>query len=212
MAPMQPVSRPVFPARVGSMDVSITVCSTCKFAEGEAFGPDGRSGGTLLAEALETAARNRADAPRIVRHECLWACAHSCAILIGSPGRTGYLAGRFVPGAEAATAILDWTEAYAASEDGSVRYRLWPDGMRGHFIARIPGAAEGTQWAAGMSWFWAGRGRERPALPSGWRWVPASRRLIWRRPKRSTAKCSSGSSRIAASAPVASRPSRSRWR
>jgi predicted metal-binding protein len=120
------------------MDVNITVCSTCKFAEGEAFGPDRRTGGAQLAAALEAAVSNRADGPRIVRHECLWACADSCAILIRASGRTGYLAGRFMPTVEAAAAILDWTAAYAESTDGSVRYRQWPDGMKGHFIARIP--------------------------------------------------------------------------
>jgi predicted metal-binding protein len=117
---------------------TITVCTTCKFPPGQDFGPEGRSGGALLADALETEARNRNDAPRIVRHECLWACAHSCAILIGSTGKTGYLAGRFEPGPVAAAAILDWAAAYAESDDGTVRYARWPEGMKGHFIARIP--------------------------------------------------------------------------
>ena len=120
------------------MPVTLTVCSTCKLAPGEAVDAAGRSGGALLADAIEADARDRPDRPRIVRHACLWACAQSCAILIEGDGRTGYLAGSFTPTATAATAILDWAAAYGASADGTVRYALWPDGIKGHFIARIP--------------------------------------------------------------------------
>jgi predicted metal-binding protein len=120
------------------MCVTLTVCMTCKFAADRAFAPDGQGGGALLAEAIETAAGNRGVVSSIVRHECLWACASSCAILIEGGGRTGYLAGGFEPNAAAAEAILDWVSAYAESGDGVVRYALWPSGMKGHFIARIP--------------------------------------------------------------------------
>ena len=43
-----------------------------------------------------------------------------------------------MPTAEAAEAIVDFARRYAASPDGAVPYRDWPEGMKGHFIARLP--------------------------------------------------------------------------
>ncbi|MDR3471445.1 MAG: DUF1636 domain-containing protein [Devosia sp.] len=121
------------------MTAIVTVCTTCRsgpdapFSDGEAT-----AAGMRLALALEQAVRGRAGPVRIVRHECLWACAHGCAILIRAEGKIGYIAGRFRPTAEAAAGNLDWTEAYQQSAAGTVRYELWPEGIKGHFIARIP--------------------------------------------------------------------------
>lgn len=123
------------------MPVTVTVCTTCKLGPGAAFDAEGRTGGERLALALESAAAGSA-ALRIRRHECLWACRESCAVLIQEPGKTGYLAGRFEAGAAAAGAILDWAMAYGESAGGAVGYARWPEGIRGHFIARIPATGE----------------------------------------------------------------------
>ena len=120
------------------MTTTLTICITCKRNGETEAAPDGRPAGARLADAVAAAAGNRSEAPRIVRHECLWACAEGCAILIEAAGKTGYVAGRFEPTAAAANAILDWCAAHAASPAGTVRYGLWPEGMKGHFIARIP--------------------------------------------------------------------------
>jgi predicted metal-binding protein len=121
-----------------TMPVEIIVCTTCKYGPDAAFDARGRTGGEILAEAVAAAAGNRSDAIRVIRHECLWACRNSCAVLIQSPGKTGYLAGRFEADAEAAASIVDWAQAYGQSADGTVPYAVWPEGMKGHFIARIP--------------------------------------------------------------------------
>lgn len=120
------------------MRVTLTVCTTCSIAGNATTDTENRRDGDRLAAMLEQLAAQRDQSLTIVRHECLWACAHSCAILIRSLGRAGYLAGRFEPSAEAAAAILDWARAYGESPDGRVPYGLWPDGIKGHFIARIP--------------------------------------------------------------------------
>ena len=127
------------------MSVVLTVCTSCKFTDGLAFDAQGRTGGGLLAEALEIGARSRNDGPRIVRHECLWACTKSCTVLIESPRRTGYLAGRLAPDAASAQALLDWSESYGQTTDGQVPYAQWPQGMKGHFIARIPVGGTGAK-------------------------------------------------------------------
>lgn len=124
------------------MPVTVTVCSTCKIDPAAAFDAAGRTGGEILARALEDAAAARAGRVRIRRHECLWACRNSCAVLVQEPGKTGYLAGRFEAGAAAAEAILEWAQAYADSADGAVAYGRWPNGMKGHFVARIPASGE----------------------------------------------------------------------
>ena len=125
------------------MTTTLTVCTTCKYAPLQPFDEDGKSGGLKLAEALEAGIlegrfRNQAQVPRIIRHECLWSCRNFCSVLIRSPGKAGYLVGRFQGTPEAAEAILDWTAAYDRSPTGAVPYREWPEGMKGHFILNIP--------------------------------------------------------------------------
>ena len=66
-------------------------------------------------------------------------------MLIRAKDKPGYLVGRFEGGPEAAAAILEWTDAYAANSEGKVPYREWPAGMKGHFILNIPLLAEEDQ-------------------------------------------------------------------
>ena len=120
------------------MTVTLTVCTTCKFKPLQPFDENGKSGGQLLAEALEAEAGNRTARPRVIRHECLWSCLNHCSVLIRASDKPGYLVGRFEGGPDAAAAILEWTDAYAASPEGKVAYRDWPAGMKGHFILNIP--------------------------------------------------------------------------
>lgn len=127
------------------MAVSITVCTSCKAGEGNAPDAEGRCGGERLAALLEAAQGNRSQGLRIIRHECLWACTQSCTVLIEARGKTGYLAGRFTPDHASVDALCAWADAYADSPDGAVRYRAWPEGMKGHFIARIPARPEESQ-------------------------------------------------------------------
>lgn len=122
------------------MPVALTVCSSCKSGPLPASGAPGPSDGERLAAALAAQAGNQSAAVRIIRHECLWACRQSCVVLIQEAGKTGYLAGRFEAGAAAAEAILDWVAVYGESAMGDVPYAQWPEGVKGHFIARIPEA------------------------------------------------------------------------
>lgn len=124
------------------MTQKLTVCTTCKFSKESAYDNDGRTGGELLRNLLEDSRSVRGLSLDIVGHECLWACKHSCAVLLEDEKRTGYLAGYFSPEDKDAQAILDWCEAHDRTEDGNVPFIEWPQGMRGHFIARIPRKAE----------------------------------------------------------------------
>ena len=37
---------------------------------------------------------------------------------------------------------MEYAVAYAASEEGVVPYRQWPEGVKGHFIVRVPPAGK----------------------------------------------------------------------
>lgn len=117
---------------------AVVVCNTCRVSAEEREGANGVRGGALLAAAL----REISDGSGVAIQEmpCLFNCAQHCSIHLRAPGKIGYVLGRFEPTAEAARAILDYAAAYAASDEGVVPYRQWPEGVKGHFIVRVPPA------------------------------------------------------------------------
>jgi len=119
---------------------AVVVCNTCRFSAEERETPDGVRGGALLASALREAATGLGVA--IQEMPCLFNCTQHCSIHLRAPGKIGYVLGRFEPTAEAAQAIVDYAVAYAASEEGVVPYRQWPEGVKGHFIVRVPPAGK----------------------------------------------------------------------
>lgn len=120
---------------------SLVVCTTCRFSTEESFGPDGRSGGETLISHLEDVLRERELTDlKVARQKCLWSCKRHCNVWMRDTARFSYLAGDFEPTREAAEAIVEWFELHGESEFGTVRFKQWPDGMRGHFITRMPAA------------------------------------------------------------------------
>lgn len=119
---------------------AVVVCNTCRLSAEDRETPDGVSGGALLASAL----REIADGTGVAIQEmpCLFNCDQHCSIHLRAAGKIGYVLGRFEPTAEAARAILDYAMAYATSEEGVVPYRQWPEGVKGHFIVRVPPAGK----------------------------------------------------------------------
>lgn len=118
----------------------VVVCSTCRHSAEEAVDAEGVTGGQRLREVVMAAA---ADAPELQIEEqaCLWACRSHCTVYLAQRGKPAYLAGTFAPTADAAEAIVDFARRYAASPSGAVPYRDWPQGIKGHFIARLPEGA-----------------------------------------------------------------------
>ena len=119
---------------------SVVVCNTCRVSAEERETPDGMRGGALLAAALREAAAGTGVA--VQEMPCLFNCGQRCSIHLRAPGKIGYVLGRFEPTAEAARAIIDYAVAYAASDEGVVPYRQWPDGVKGHFIVHVPPAGK----------------------------------------------------------------------
>ena len=119
------------------MTTTIFVCDTCRFSHVGKTAPDGRTGGEMLAEAVEATA---AGAPEIEvrRQSCLMGCDRHCNTAVTAPGKLTYVLGMFTPTAASAEAIVDYARLHAASETGRVPLKQWPVGVKGHFVARIP--------------------------------------------------------------------------
>ncbi|QIG79063.1 DUF1636 domain-containing protein [Stakelama tenebrarum] len=119
---------------------SVVVCSTCRHSPESREDAAGRRGGALLAEALRAV---QAGEPRyagiaIQDMPCLFACSAHCTVHVRAPGKVGYVMGRFAPDEGSARAILDYAAKHAESEEGQVRYGDWPEGVKGHFLVRVP--------------------------------------------------------------------------
>ncbi|MEM7060605.1 MAG: DUF1636 domain-containing protein [Pseudomonadota bacterium] len=119
------------------MPTTIFVCDTCRHSREDKIGPDGRTGGDVLAEAIETLAEHKAEV-QVKRQPCLMGCDRHCNTAITAPGKLTYVLGMFTPTDASAEAIVEYAEAHAASETGRVPFKEWPQGVRGHFVARIP--------------------------------------------------------------------------
>ena len=118
---------------------SIVVCSTCKFKADEPLDPSGVRGGTALyrhlqkaTDALETASIS------VEPMACLFACSQHCTVHLRAPGKVGYVLANFEPTPEAAQALAEFAQHYNQSPEGVVPYKNWPEGVKGHFLVRIP--------------------------------------------------------------------------
>ena len=117
------------------MTTYITVCDTCKRDDWDEANSQ-QTHGEELAALVESAAQGRNVKTR--RVSCLMGCSHGCNISIQAAGKLAYTLGRFEPETEAANAIVDYAELHAESQTGQVPYKQWPQGVKGHFVTRMP--------------------------------------------------------------------------
>jgi predicted metal-binding protein len=117
---------------------SLFVCDTCRY-DPDAREHEGRTGGVIFAEHIERLmARLDIRGVSLSRMSCLMACTRHCTVHLRSPGKLGYVIGGFAPTEESAQAVFDYVAHYRESPTGQVPYNLWPQGIKGHFIARTP--------------------------------------------------------------------------
>ncbi len=115
---------------------TLIVCETCGY---DAQQPDAVRPGAQLAQVLEHELGARPQPGLTLRRtRCLMACKRHCAVLLRAPNKIGYVIGDFAPVPESARTLLDYSRHYQQSDSGQVPFRDWPDGIKGHFIARIP--------------------------------------------------------------------------
>ena len=125
----------------GAMTTTIFVCDTCRFSREDREAPDGRTGGQMLAERIERLAAGSAGLS-VRRQSCLMGCERFCNTAVSAPGKLTYVLGMFAPTEASAEAVVDYAGLHAESPTGQVPFKLWPQGVKGHFVARIP-ALEG---------------------------------------------------------------------
>ncbi len=93
--------------------------------------------GESLADLIETAATG-SSVVKTRRVSCLMGCKKACNVAVQGHGKLNYTLGGFTPTTEAASAIVAYAMAHAASETGQVPYRDWPQEIKGHFVTRHP--------------------------------------------------------------------------
>lgn len=126
--------------RAAAKGASIVVCSTCRLSADRREDENGRRGGALLAAELRALQQEdpRHAGIRVEEMPCLFACSRHCTVHIRAPGKIGYVLGDFAPDGQSARAILDYAAHHRDSGEGQVRYADWPEGVKGHFIVRVP--------------------------------------------------------------------------
>ena len=122
----------------------ITICDSCKFPDGEPSRA-GRSAGEVFLAAMDEAMAALSDAERaqlrIRPFSCLMNCSRSCSAAVSAADgsdKVSYVLGDFEPDREAAEALIGYALGHARSETGVVPFKTWPQGVKGHFIARVP--------------------------------------------------------------------------
>lgn len=119
------------------MTTTIFVCDTCRFSQDDKVNGDGVTGGEILAGLIEQHAAGKTDI-EVRRQSCLMGCQRHCNTAITAEGKLTYVLGQFEPTAESADAVVEYAGLHAASETGRVPFKQWPQGVKGHFVARIP--------------------------------------------------------------------------
>ena len=119
---------------------AVVVCNSCRHSREAQSDAEGVRGGARLVAALKQLkdAEPRYAGIAVQEMACLFACQDHCTVHLRAPDKVGYVLGRFRGDEESARAILDYAVLHAASEHGRVAYALWPEGVKGHFIARVP--------------------------------------------------------------------------
>jgi len=117
------------------MTTIITVCDTCNYAPDQKTHED-KTGGEILAAHVEKQAEGTGLEVR--RVSCLMGCERHCNVAIQGAGKLSYVLGKFTPDAESAAAIVEYAARHSDSGTGQVPFKQWPQGVKGHFVARIP--------------------------------------------------------------------------
>jgi predicted metal-binding protein len=116
------------------MTTWITICDTCKRTGWEETGMQ-KTDGEALAEMVEVAAAGTDDV-KTRRVSCTMGCDRACNITVQASGKINYSLGTFEATTDDAVAIVEYAAKHAASKNGQVPYREWPQGVKGHFVSR----------------------------------------------------------------------------
>lgn len=125
--------------RASNGGTSIVVCSTCKFKADEPLNASGERGGTALFRHVKDAtATLKAASISVEPMACLFACSQHCTVHLRASGKVGYVLANLEPTPASAQALVEFARHYDQSSEGVVPYKHWPEGVKGHFLVRIP--------------------------------------------------------------------------
>lgn len=117
------------------------VCQSCRASSADS--DDRPAEGALLLEQLQNLHQDwfRRSELEIQPVECLWTCDHPCAIALSS-SRSTYLIAK-VPVtqdsvASTAESLLELSQLYLDSKEGTVPWKRFPPTLQTDIIARIP--------------------------------------------------------------------------
>lgn len=116
----------------------VTICETCR-RDRTVDVPLEERDGYKLAQAFEAQQGAYPDL-EIRRFRCLMGCEKACNVALQQAGKTSYVFDGFDANEETALAVLDYAQHYQDSEDGTVAFRNWPEGIKGHFRSKVPPA------------------------------------------------------------------------
>lgn len=115
---------------------TITVCTTCRRPELREDKSADPCGEAFLSRVRAAASEQAGISVRGVA--CLMGCAHGCNVAISDHEKMTYVLGRFDGEDSDAAALVDYARRHNASDTGQVPFREWPQGVKGHFVARVP--------------------------------------------------------------------------
>lgn len=118
------------------MTTSILVCDTCRYDANAKLRGE-KTGGELFAEQVEQLVASHTELG-VRRHACLMGCQRHCTAAVMAPGKMSYVLGDFTPCLDDAATLIDYALKHHLSDTGIVPFKQWPQGVRGHFIARLP--------------------------------------------------------------------------
>jgi len=119
-----------------STSTTITICDTCKRPDWADRGAQ-ESDGEVLADLIEAAAKG-VTGVKTRRHACLMGCGKGCNLAIQAHGKLTYVMGGFDPATDSAADIVEYARLHQQTETGQVPFRSWPQGVKGHFVSRLP--------------------------------------------------------------------------
>jgi len=114
----------------------ITICDTCK-RDGWDKGDTSLTDGERLATEIETCAQGL-EGVKTRRVSCTMGCVRACNVGVQAHGKQTYVLGKFEATPLSAQAIVDYAKLHSASETGQVPFKQWPQGIKGHFVTRLP--------------------------------------------------------------------------
>jgi len=121
---------------------TITVCTTCRTPANRAAKAETFDGEGFL-PLMEAAAAGTCVTVRGTA--CLMGCEHGCNVAVQGKDKLAYVLGRFDGTAEDAEAVVAFAQGHAASASGQVPFRQWPQGVKGHFVSRVPPLESDTE-------------------------------------------------------------------